>query len=156
MATPQYSERKAAVLKNNTTKILWYLILILTVVSAANSIYGLATFSTTQAKLEETLRNANANQNTNAPISIEAIAQSAANFALGALILGLILEVLIFWGVYRLERWVRWVLWIFFGLSILSFNVFSIVLTLLWALAYQRVYKEAITPSPSTGQAPAA
>lgn len=60
----------------------------------------------------------------------------------------LVFNILIVWGVYRLERWVKIWMWIAVVASALLFDIFHLALSLAVVLLYKKVLKIVYPPTP--------
>lgn len=91
-------------------------------------------------------------------LSADTSASAGAGSVFAWIVLGfaVVLQVLLIIGVYLLQSWVRILLWINVLNSLLTFNIFSIIVSIFVALSYHTVLKKAegpvmpgMTPPPS-------
>lgn len=122
-----YQEKRVLLRQDPTAQKLWYANLIIIALS-----FALGLFYTIQA------------------IGITTGETSQA-FVVTTFILGLLLVILYFLGVFRLNRWIWIVMWVGLALSVLTFNIVNILFHAFFLWSYHRVLK-AVSGSSQTVQ----
>ncbi len=123
-----YPERRQLLNQDSTARTLWYIILVVTILNTIYGIYSVIRYF----------------QKNGVPEGAEA----AVNFTVSVFILIVLLQILYIWGMVRLARWVRILMWIGFIGSIVTFDLFGVIITGFALFSYLRILKT-VYPKPS-------